>query len=74
MLLSLLQRIEELEGKLRVEVERRENDFNDVLRLVVKDRVHSPTSNTMQPFNPFRASKSKLKTSSDANSNVKNRK
>ena len=59
---------------MKDEVEHRENDFNDVLRLLVRDKVQSATNKAMQAFLPFKASKSKLKVSNDANSNLKNKK
>lgn len=74
MLLSVLQRIEELEGKLNGEVENRENDFNDLLRMIVKDKVHAPGSQHFQPLFTFKDSKSKLLKHNDKSPVANNRK
>jgi len=52
-----------LETQLRLEIERRETDYNDLLRLVVKEKVQTAGVKSSQPFISIKERKSRAEKS-----------
>lgn len=69
-----MRRIEFLEKKLSEEIELRENEYNHLLRLVVKDKIQNTGNKNHKPVISIKERKSKVENRLEKSPGLENKK